>query len=114
MTFEGATPPAFGGRVFVNTPLLTTIYVPRGAKAAYLAVPQLNGFNIVGIGEVGTSSVPGDVTGTGIVTISDALEILMKLAGLESVAPDDVTINDALDILMHLAGMPSDMRIYGG
>jgi hypothetical protein len=37
----------------------------------------------------------------------------MKLAGLESVAPDDVTINDALDILMHLAGMPSDMRIYG-
>jgi hypothetical protein len=58
--------------------------------------------------------IPGDVDGNGIVTISDALEILMKLAGMESVAPDDVTINDALDILMHLAGMPSDMRIYGG
>jgi hypothetical protein len=57
--------------------------------------------------------VPGDVDGNGVVTILDALEILMKLAGLESVAPDDVTINDALDILMHLAGMPSDMRIYG-
>jgi hypothetical protein len=58
--------------------------------------------------------IPGDVDGNGIVTILDALEILMKLAGMESVAPDDVTINDALDILMHLAGMPSDMRIYGG
>jgi hypothetical protein len=58
--------------------------------------------------------IPGDVDGNGIVTILDALEILMKLAGMESVAPDDVTINDALDILMHLAGLPSDMRIYGG
>jgi endoglucanase len=67
----------------------------------------------------------GDVDGNGVVNITDALEILMSLAGMDSAlknnpdankagritnssraanatAPD---INDALEILMHLAGM---------
>jgi hypothetical protein len=53
----------------------------------------------------------GDVNGDGAVTITDALEVLMFLAGLDSVIPEPLgspsapTINDALEILMHLAGM---------
>jgi hypothetical protein len=63
----------------------------------------------------------GDVDGDGKVTITDALEILMYLAGLDSALDilvnfdaaraitggDNPTINDALEILMHLAGMDS-------
>jgi hypothetical protein len=67
------------------------------------------------------SRVRGDVNDDGAVTIIDALEILMFLAGLPSELdnPDnydaarDITggavpsISDALEILMHLAGMDS-------
>jgi hypothetical protein len=65
--------------------------------------------------------IPGDVDGNGVVTITDALEILMYLAGMDSALdqPDNFnaarvitggekpTINDALEILMYLAGMES-------
>jgi hypothetical protein len=63
----------------------------------------------------------GDVDLNGVVSILDALEILMYLAGLDSVINDNPkshahgritgeanpTINDALEILMFLAGMDS-------
>jgi hypothetical protein len=63
----------------------------------------------------------GDVTGTGVITINDALEIIVYLAGLDSVLDNPAsfdaaraitggaspTINDALEILMYLAGLPS-------
>jgi hypothetical protein len=66
----------------------------------------------------------GDVNGDGYVTITDALEILMFLAGMPSeldkpenffVASavsggDKPTINGALEILMFLAGMDSKIR----
>jgi hypothetical protein len=65
--------------------------------------------------------IPGDVDNDGKVTILDALEILMYLAGMPSeldkpanyaaagaiTGGDKVTISDALEILMHLAGMAS-------
>jgi Leucine-rich repeat (LRR) protein len=63
----------------------------------------------------------GKILGGEEITILDALEILMYLAGLDSVieegnnawfaslitGKDTPTINDALEILMHLAGMES-------
>jgi Leucine-rich repeat (LRR) protein len=63
----------------------------------------------------------GDVNGDGVVTITDALEILMYLAGLSSELDnfvnyaralqisggEKVTISDALEILMYLAGLDS-------
>jgi beta-glucanase (GH16 family) len=65
--------------------------------------------------------IPGDVDGNGVVTITDALEILMYLAGMDSALNDldnfnaaraitggeKPTISDALEILMYLAGMES-------
>jgi len=40
-------------------------------------------------------------------TIEDALDILMRLAGLPSTASEDATIEDVLEILLYLAGLPS-------
>jgi hypothetical protein len=47
VTFKSSAPPSFGSSVFQNTPALTTIYVPLGAKSAYQAVSQLSGYNIL-------------------------------------------------------------------
>jgi len=59
----------------------------------------------------------GDVTGTGIIEIDDALEILKYLAGLENIINDERSmsaacitgkipvIDDVLEILKHLAGI---------
>ena len=47
MTFKSATPPNFGESVFVGCEKLTTIFVPKGSKALYEAVPQLSKYNIV-------------------------------------------------------------------
>jgi hypothetical protein len=73
---------------------------------------------------------PGDVTGTGTITITDALEILKYLAKLPSAIASDngvinhnalnaarirtpgvglPTINDALEILKHLAKLESEL-----
>jgi hypothetical protein len=48
VTFKRATPPGiFGNNVFWTSNNLTTIYVPIGAKAAYQAVSQLSGYEII-------------------------------------------------------------------
>jgi uncharacterized repeat protein (TIGR02543 family) len=74
----------------------------------------------------GTARILGDVDGDGKITISDALEILMYLAGLDSEIStcdyaknaarikggNDASICDALEILMFLAGMKSDLDIF--
>jgi hypothetical protein len=66
----------------------------------------------------------GDVNGDGEVSISDVLEILMYLAGLDSVinsstlslnaalvvSEDNPAINDVLEILMKLAGLPNALE----
>jgi hypothetical protein len=68
----------------------------------------------------------GDVTGTGAISIDDALEILKYLAGLDSVIATDPkafnasritgdvapTISDALEILKYLAGMNDELVHY--
>jgi hypothetical protein len=69
---------------------------------------------------------PGDVDGNGYLTIIDALEILMFLAGLDSVLDQPAgynaaravtggvtpSISDALEILMWLAGMNSALDAH--
>jgi len=77
--------------------------------------------------------VPGDITDTGTVTITDALEILKFLAGLTSlvhetenpaaweaalITPESKearrpAIIDVLEILKHLAGLPSMIELDG-
>jgi hypothetical protein len=59
ITFTSSTPPTLGTNVFQNTPL-STIYVPMGTRAAYEAVPQLAGRNIVEM-----SPMPGSFSGIG-------------------------------------------------
>jgi hypothetical protein len=72
----------------------------------------------------------GDTNGDGALSIIDALEILMYLAGMPSEldkpsnypagliiarppAPaDKITISDALEILMYLAGMPTALDVH--
>jgi hypothetical protein len=49
VSFRGETPPEFGFSVFWDTPVLTTIFVPLGAAAAYQAVPQLRFYEIIEI-----------------------------------------------------------------
>jgi hypothetical protein len=56
-------------------------------------------------------SMNGDINGDGAVTITDALEILMYLAGLDSAVDYEATISDALEILMYLAGMDSRILV---
>ena len=48
--FLSATPPFMGGGIFWGSTALTTIYVPIGASAAYVAIEQLQAFNIVEVG----------------------------------------------------------------
>jgi hypothetical protein len=154
ITFRSVTPPLFGSGVFTleKTPNLSTIYVPVGSIEAYQAVGQLRvpGIPTIPILAATTTTQPpttttqpptttepptttpltsptrpkGDVNGDGAVTITDALEILMYLAGMPSeldkpanfeaarmiTGGEKPAITDALEILMYLAGLPSNIN----
>jgi hypothetical protein len=65
MTFGSSTPPSFlfsGIGFFTGSNSDMTIYVPAGARAAYMAVPQLAVFNIVESDDVGWSFSNGTLT----------------------------------------------------
>ena len=66
VTFTGTTPPTLGLKCFNGNIRLSEymypIYVPAGSKAAYEAVPALQGFNIVEVGGTDPTEPPTDET----------------------------------------------------
>jgi hypothetical protein len=130
----GTTVPPIGG---TTVPPIGGTTVPPIGGTTVPPVEGTTGGQPDGTTEPPVSTIPneetiellmGDVDLNGIITILDALEILMMLAGLDNVITGNphsmlvgkITdpnaelpgINDALEILMYLAGMESKLAGY--
>jgi endoglucanase len=135
VTGNNVTAAAAGGPPAYQEPAVTTPPVTTPTEPGGTTAPPSTGTTVPSTGtNEPTTTTPGgndepillgDVDGNGTVTITDALEILMYLAGMESdvskggrhlqaamildasVTAGKPSISDALEILMFLAGMES-------
>lgn|GEM_PF-2467596 len=95
VTFKGMNPPDISYSAFRDTPKLTDIYVPEGAKKAYEAVEELRFYNIIETGvkptglcnyckicKSGKPPIKGRVFGEDEPDIFDFIEILKYLVNI--------------------------------
>ena len=125
LEFTGSTPPSFGSDIFEGIIMINgfTIYVPVNSLAAYKAVEQLSGHDIVASilhkkGRITQNSHDKDE-----VAVADAVHIFMYLAKMSSsiinidatgrayaaacITGDKPSVADAVHIFMFLAKMSS-------